>query len=71
MGYSVNQENQPQYSKGYLSTLVHEFNHSFVNCLLDEQKYPDHVKELEQAGSFLYLTAQAPCANRHTAPGRP
>lgn len=59
VGYSVNQENQPQYSKGYLSTLVHEFNHSFVNCLLDEQKYPDHVKELEQAGSFLYLTAQA------------
>lgn len=59
VGYSVNQENQPQYSKEYLSTLVHEFNHSFVNCLLDEQKYPDHVKALEQAGSFLYLITQA------------
>ena len=59
VGYSVNQENQPQYSKEYLSTLVHEFNHSFVNSLLNERKHPDHVKELEQAGSFLYLTAQA------------
>ena len=59
VGYSVNQENQPQYSKEYLSTLVHEFNHSFVNSLLDGRKHPDHVKALEQAGSFLYLITQA------------
>ncbi|MED9801196.1 MAG: DUF4932 domain-containing protein [Prevotella sp.] len=59
VGYSVDQKNQPQYSKEYLSTLVHEFNHSFVNSLLDGRKHPDHVKALEQAGSFLYLITQA------------
>ena len=48
-----NNENKPLYVKEDLLTLVHEFNHSFINYLLDESRYPNHVKALESSGSYL------------------
>ena len=30
VGYYVNKEGMPMYSKEYLPTLIHEFNHSFI-----------------------------------------
>lgn len=57
-GYYVNKENTPMYNRDYLPTLVHEFNHSFINYLLDENKYPNHVKELEQAATDLFKSSQ-------------
>lgn len=58
IGYFVNKNNEPQYSKEYLPTLIHEFNHSFINYLLDENKYPEHVKALEQAGTDLFKSSR-------------
>ena len=54
VGYYVNKEGMPMYSKEYLPTLIHEFNHSFINHFLDENKYPDYVKELEPAATDLF-----------------
>lgn len=54
VGYHVDKDNRPMYSKDYLPTLVHEFNHSFVNYLLDEKLYPNHVKDMEQAATSLF-----------------
>lgn len=54
VGYYVDKDNRPMYSKDYLPTLVHEFNHSFVNYLLDEKLYPNHVKDMEQAATSLF-----------------
>lgn len=58
VGYFVNKDNEPQYSKDYLPTLIHEFNHSFINYLLDESKYPNHVEELEKAATDLFESSQ-------------
>lgn len=58
VGYYVDKEDTPMYSKEYLPTLIHEFNHSFINYFLDENKYPEHVKELEPAASDLFKSAQ-------------
>ena len=46
------------YSKEYLPTLIHEFNHSFINHFLDENKYPDYVKELEPAATDLFNSSR-------------
>ena len=62
VGYYVDKDNRPMYSKDYLPTLVHEFNHSFVNYLLDEKLYPNHVKDMEQAATSLF--------ELHTVTGR-
>ena len=45
-------------AKEYLPTLIHEFNHSFINHFLDENKYPDNVKELEPAATELFKSSQ-------------
>lgn len=58
VGYYVNEEDLPMYNKEYLPTLIHEFNHSFINYFLDENKYPEHVKELEPAAIDLFRSSQ-------------
>lgn len=58
VGYYVDKEDTPMYSKEYLPTLIHEFNHSFINYFLDENKYPEHVKELEPEASDLFKSSQ-------------
>lgn len=58
VGYYVDKEDTPMYSKEYLPTLIHEFNHSFINHFLDENKYPDNVKELEPAATELFKSSQ-------------
>ena len=57
VGYFVNEEDVPMYNKRYLPTLIHEFNHSFINHYLDENKYPEHVKQLEAAANALYMNS--------------
>lgn len=46
------------YSKEYLPTLIHEFNHSFINHYLDENKYPEYVRQLEVAATDLFRSSQ-------------
>ena len=58
VGYYVNKEDTPMYSKDYLPTLIHEFNHSFINHFLDENKYPENVKRLESAATDLFKSSQ-------------
>lgn len=58
VGYYLNEEGLPMYTKERLPTLIHEFNHSFINYLLDENKYPNHVKELEPAATDLFKSSQ-------------
>ncbi len=58
VGYFVNEEDVPMYNQRYLPTLIHEFNHSFINHFLDENKYPAHVKELEPAAADLFKSSQ-------------
>lgn len=57
-GYYVDKEDTPMYNKEYLPTLIHEFNHSFINHYLDETKYPDFVKELEPAATDLFMSSR-------------
>ena len=48
--WSVDNEGKPSYTaSGYMPTLVHEFNHSFVNHLIDKNE-----KELEASGKLLF-----------------
>ena len=58
VGYYVDKEDTPMYNKDYLPTLIHEFNHSFINHFLDENRYPDHVRVLEPAATDLYRSSQ-------------
>ena len=58
VGYYVDKEDTPMYNKEYLPTLIHEFNHSFINHFLDENRYPDHVRLLEPAATDLYRSSQ-------------
>lgn len=58
VGYYVDKEDTPMYSKEYLPTLIHEFNHSFINHYLDENKYPEYVKQLEPAATNLFKSSQ-------------
>lgn len=58
VGYYVDKEDRPMYSKEYLPTLIHEFNHSFINHYLDENQYPAYVKELEPAAVDLFKSSQ-------------
>ena len=58
VGYFVNDEDVPMYNRRFLPTLIHEFNHSFINHYLDEDKYPEHVKELESAATDLFNSSQ-------------
>ena len=57
-GYYVDKEGTPMYNKEYLPTLIHEFNHSFINHYLDENKYPDFVKKLEPAATDLFMSSR-------------
>ncbi len=57
-GYYVNEEGTPMYSKDYLPTIIHEFNHSFVNYLLDSSLFPNHVDKLENAGTRLFQSSR-------------
>lgn len=53
--WSFDSTGNPFYNPdSYLSTLIHEFNHSFVNHLIDKFE-----KELEQAGTILYAPLQS------------
>lgn len=58
VGYYVDKEDMPMYSKEYLPTLIHEFNHSFINHFLDENRYPDYVRELEPAATALFESSR-------------
>lgn len=64
VGYYVDKEDTPMYNKEYLPTLIHEFNHSFINHYLDENKYPDFVKELEPAATDLFMSSRWSMANQ-------
>ncbi len=47
IGYALDKNGKPYYSSEpemYLGTLVHEFNHSFVNSLTDNPKFADKMK---------------------------
>lgn len=57
VGYYVDKKETPMYSKEYLPTLIHEFNHSFINHYLDENKYPIYVKQLEPAATNLFISS--------------
>ncbi len=48
---------KPQFDKRRISTLVHEFNHSFVNHLLDDHQ--DNVWKLEGPGTALLRLSSA------------
>ena len=53
IGYALDDNGEPYYSSEpemYLGTLVHEFNHSFVNSLADNPKF---VPEMEFAGNAI------------------
>lgn len=58
VGYFVDEKDTPMYSNRFLPTLIHEFNHSFINHYLDENKYPELVKQLEAAANVLYMNSQ-------------
>lgn len=58
VGYCVDKEGNPLYNKEYLPTLIHEFNHSFINHYLDENKYPVYAKRLEPAATELYMSSR-------------
>ena len=58
VGYYVDKENTPMYNKEYLPTLIHEFNHSFINHYLDENKYPDFAKKMELAATDLFMSSR-------------
>lgn len=58
VGYYVDKEDTPLYSKEYLPTLIHEFNHSFINHYLDENKYPDYVSQLEPIATDLFISSR-------------
>ena len=58
VGYYVDEEDTPTYNKEYLPTLIHEFNHSFINHYLDENKYPDFAKELEPTATDLFMSSR-------------
>lgn len=54
MGYYVGDTGKPMYnSYDVLPTLLHEFNHSFINYLLDDSK---NSEALEKAGNFILKT---------------
>lgn len=55
VSYAVDEAGQPAYNKNYLSTLVHEFNHSFINYLMDRK---ENANALENNGFFLFMSAQ-------------
>ncbi|HXB12809.1 MAG TPA: DUF4932 domain-containing protein [Bacteroidia bacterium] len=53
--WSFDSLGQPFYDiKNYLPILIHEFNHSFVNYLIDKNK-----KMFEEAGSAIYIRVSA------------
>lgn len=54
VGYVVNKEGLPNYNEDYASTLIHEFNHSFINYLSDEKTNPANNQALQKAGKMLY-----------------
>lgn len=58
LGFIVDKKNNPIYNKEDLSTLIHEFNHSFINPFLDERKYPNHIKALKTSVTQLFLSSQ-------------
>ena len=58
IGYALNEKGEPYYlsePEMYLNTLVHEFNHSFVNPLVNNPKY--HA-EIEKAGNKLFTLSR-------------
>lgn len=62
VGYYVNKEGIPQYNADYLPTLIHEFNHSFINYLLDIEDNREAMKEAGEtllASSFWAMSKQA------------
>ena len=62
VGYYVNKEGIPQYNADYLPTLIHEFNHSFINYLLDIEENRLAMKEAGEtllASSLWAMSKQA------------
>ena len=47
------------YTSGYAPTLIHEFNHSFVNYILETK---DYKKQLEKAGKTILEAVKEPMA---------
>lgn len=54
VGYHVDKAGAPQYNGNHLLTLIHEFNHSFVNYLLDIE---ENRQGMEQPGNALLATS--------------
>lgn len=58
MGYALDENGVPYYVSeplSFLSTLVHEFNHSFVNPLVNHAKF---AREMGKAGNAMMLYSQ-------------
>ena len=55
VGYYVDKANIPQYNADYLPTLIHEFNHSFINYLLDIE---ENRQAMEDTGKALMSTCR-------------
>lgn len=58
IGYALNEDGRPYYSSDpeiYLNTVVHEFNHSFVNPLAENPKFKEQI---EQAGNKMFEFAE-------------
>ncbi len=64
VGYVVNEDGTPVYTKDYLPTLIHEFNHSFVNYLLDAERFPENVEKMKKAGESLLKSSWWAMANQ-------
>ena len=58
VGHNVDKHDHPLYNRDYLPTLIHEFNHSFINYLLNEHQFPQHVEAFREIGSRLMSTSQ-------------
>lgn len=46
VGYALDQDNEPYFSSdpaSYLRTLIHEFNHSFINPLTADERFADRM----------------------------
>lgn len=53
-GYCSNQDGQSVFDKSFQTILIHEFNHSFINYLLNGE----NEKKLQDAGQYIFKTTK-------------
>ncbi len=52
-GYFIDKNGKPGYKKSHQALLIHEFNHSFINYLLEDT----NKLKMQEAGQYLFKTA--------------